>query len=373
MDKKKAQEILQNSTFEEFMQAEDITKEKEQSDFVATDAIAGFPCREVFEVMDDGNIIKKVEFEALREDSQEKLPESIKENLRKLQESKTQIIKADDLLQDSHSASEVEAYKSQTKSDKKLDELKTILKEAIEQGDAGEAEPILIDVYEALQSNNVKVVPNNTNMQVDATRASSSNKIYTRSRDEWDDYYDEWDEEYYQRAQLREMGIPFDETINRDAAICASLSFIASCATVGGLWAIYAGSTPLIAVAGVTGYLGIKYVERKLDLNYRKAVKDLQDTYFRSRGGLTKEAVKEIMMVNDFKLPDKYALACMTAEEREAILATVPQQPSKKELRRRIHKALYKFELQELKRIQKMKRDGVYGVKVTIKSDDIEK
>ena len=94
MDKKKAQNIIEETKLNDLLQ-KDTLIEEEVSDFEPNNIIAGFDCRETFEVLPNGNIKRVVEFEALREDSKEYLPEEHKEKLRKLEEQQNEIIELD--------------------------------------------------------------------------------------------------------------------------------------------------------------------------------------------------------------------------------------------------------------------------------------
>ena len=211
---------------------------------------------------------------------------------------------------------------------------------------------------------NVVKLNSNEILTKDDSKASSSNKVYKRKSDYVDKMYDEMDEEYLKRAELREIGIPIDENFEKDKTINSTLKFISSCATIGGLWAMYFGASPALTLAGITGYVGCTYIANKMDLKYRTAVYLLQNTYLNSRGGLTKDDVKDIMMVTDYKAPDKYSLACMTEEERQIALADTPSKLSKKQMIKRIYNALNEYERKENLRILKMKEKGKEGIEM---------
>ena len=413
MDKKKAQDFLKNNDFEEFMKKDKvIEEEKEPDDFEATNIIAGFPCREVFEVQDDGSIIKRVEFEALQEGSKENLPEWAKEKLKKLQDDKAEVWKIDktqskniesriaykekiidtpeEIQEKNNQEIDITNTKAKTsqlnsqdatkyeladvpdtirdiepKSEDKFDDEKLrnyvegVLIEALKT-----ASPIYKDVLDNIEKFNVVKLNSNEILTKDDSKASSSNKVYKRKSDYVDKMYDEMDEEYLKRAELREIGIPIDENFEKDKTINSTLKFISSCATIGGLWAMYFGASPALTLAGITGYVGCTYIANKMDLKYRTAVYLLQNTYLNSRGGLTKDDVKDIMMVTDYKAPDKYSLACMTEEERQIALADTPSKLSKKQMIKRIYNALNEYERKENLRILKMKEKGKEGIEM---------
>ena len=382
MDKKKAQNIIEETKLNDLLQ-KDTLIEEEVSDFEPNNIIAGFDCRETFEVLPNGNIKRVVEFEALREDSKEYLPEEHKEKLRKLEEQQNEIIELDFAT-----AVRVATIQNEEKQQQAIKELYQQIKESKRKA----KEETLIDLIikgEVEPKGNTIVINNNGNYVVDKNskisncspnanlqnsnvnnadfksayeenkkRASSSNKAYVRKKDSVDAYYDNQDAELWENAKLREMGIPIDYSFATEYQINAYSKMVSSMSSVLGFWLMDFSNGILPAFvdvnnpvatflfwAGVSGYVISSYMGKTQNLSYRKSIYILQQAYLDKRTRITPDEIKEVVGYEKVNLPDKYALACMTTEEREKILqnAKNPYELTMKQKQKRIKKALNNY------------------------------
>lgn len=173
----------------------------------------------------------------------------------------------------------------------------------------------------------------NRDLQIDKNNARSSNRIYARKKDATDTNYDQQDAFWLQRAELRELGLPFDPQYETDISHYKTVRLVAGVLILNGIINIALAngdiSSTLIDNANTSGftfwvgsaiYALNRGVYKIKDMKYRGAIDTLRYYYQSSNGKMSKEFVKHLTMVDDKKYPDEYALACMTKEERDAIL-----------------------------------------------------
>ena len=209
-----------------------------------------------------------------------------------------------------------------------------------------------------LQNSNVNNADFKSAYEENKKRASSSNKAYVRKKDSVDAYYDNQDAELWENAKLREMGIPIDYSFATEYQINAYSKMVSSMSSVLGFWLMDFSNGILPAFvdvnnpvatflfwAGVSGYVISSYMGKTQNLSYRKSIYILQQAYLDKRTRITPDEIKEIVGYEKVNLPDKYALACMTTEEREKILqnAKNPYELTMKQKQKRIKKALNNY------------------------------
>ena len=193
----------------------------------------------------------------------------------------------------------------------------------------------------------------------DESCASSSNKVYKREKDEIDRYYDFVEAIFLERAKLRELGLPYDDTFESEYSHNIIAKFLSATAVASG--AISSESLPTLfenivsnsigiseglVVVGLLGFVGATLIAKKQDLKYRKALYHLTNVYLNSRGYFPDELVKEATNTFESNLPDKYDLACMLKEDREKLLkeAKNPNEMSKKQKIKKIYDTIDQYE-----------------------------
>lgn len=194
--------------------------------------------------------------------------------------------------------------------------------------------------------------------EMDKNVASSSNRVYEKKKSDWDKQREAREEILLRNYELRQLGIPVDDDLMNDVAnsaffkICAGLLVASSVVTNDPLWSLALMSSGIIAFAGT------KYAEYKGDLKYRKALDEVRNAFIDSNGTMTEADVQRILNSHKVKLPDEYALACMTKDERDDILANAknPKELSKRKLIKHIKRELANFEIEHCGELRKNRK-----------------
>lgn len=365
MDSKKAQKVINELDYIDLIESDEPIFIEEESDFVPNSILAGFDCREVFEVLPNGNIRKTIEFEALREDSEEEVTDEVKEKLKVLAYKKSETIKTDFMTTLNLLLIEDKEEREQA--------IKEVY-DKIKLGERNAKEDTLIDLIiegkvdpKEYEGKTIKIKPNydnnysnvnNSAYVVDKDKAASSNKQYKRQKDEVDKYYDKLDEEMLRRAKLREIGIPYDETYISDKNFHNRWNSISALSMATGFF-FFKYNTDIVSslidssntasiflmLVGVAGLSINHCISKSQNLKYRDEVYELQQAYLNSNGKISEEEIKEIMGVYEVNKIDKYALACMTQEEREETISKArnPYELTQKQKAKRIKQALSNY------------------------------
>ena len=226
------------------------------------------------------------------------------------------------------------------------------------------------DVIANLEEKGVIQVINLNNEKVklvkDENMTSSSNKAYKKEKDIYDMQYDRLDQICLNRAQLRDLGIPYDdkfEKTNRNLALTRYFSIVSiasgllSSSSLESLFSSDITVSNGLFFVGALGLASTILISKKLDLSYRRAVHRLTKAYVCSKGKFPDEWVKEAVGYHENQLPDQYDLACMEKEEREKLLEQSKEttQLTKKQKIRRIYGMLRRYEMQELSQNEYLK------------------
>lgn len=196
------------------------------------------------------------------------------------------------------------------------------------------------------------------NFQIDKNLASSANRIYEKKTSDWDEQRESREAILLKNHELRQLGIPFDETLERQVSQNLTFKMLSAMMVVSSIVAKDPQWTLALATSGISLFICTKYTECKADLKYRKAVDDVRKAFIRARGAMTEEDVQRILNTHKVKLPDEYALACMTQEERDEILdnAKNPKELSKRKLIKHIKRELTNFEVQRYEEMRKKQK-----------------
>lgn len=146
-------------------------------------------------------------------------------------------------------------------------------------------------------------------------------------------------------AEMALMGLPIDVNIEKEASLNLGFKIVGASMILSGLLNFGSDYCFALTTCGIITYASAMGMENATDLKYRKAVHNVREAFLRCRGDMTPEDVAKILHKVESKLPDEYDLACMTNEDREALLASSnnPQQLSKKQLVKHINKELREF------------------------------
>lgn len=159
------------------------------------------------------------------------------------------------------------------------------------------------------------------NYCVDDDRASSSNKVYQKKATQWDRKREAREELLLKEAELRKLGLPADDELRHQVILNAEFKAFGVALLAFGFMDISGVNSLLPLLSGGTMIFGAGVAASVNDLKYRMALQEVREAYIRCNGAMTKEDLYKILDKVDKKpLPDKYDLACMLKEDREALL-----------------------------------------------------
>lgn len=160
-----------------------------------------------------------------------------------------------------------------------------------------------------------------SNYRIDDVRASSSNKVYQKKTTQWDRKREAYEEMLLKEAELRKLGLPADDELRHQVILNAEFKAFGVALLAFGFMDISGVNSLLPLLSGGMLIFGAGVAASVNDLKYRMALQEVREAYIRCNGAMTKEDLYKILDKVDKKsLPDKYDLACMLKEDREALL-----------------------------------------------------